>query len=70
MAKIKDREVILFNYLTGNFDLSLKFNENRIVTHSYNAAGTLLRTYDSASQTFIESEALVVTDMNGNVVVV
>ena len=70
MAKLKDKEVILFNPLTGNFDLALKFNENRIVTHEYNAAGTLLRTWDSASQSHIDMGFIFVTDNLGNVVVV
>lgn len=70
MSKIKDKIVILFNPLTGNFDLVLKFNENRIITHQYNAAGNLLMSYDIASGTHIDLGFLTVTDNDGNVVVV
>jgi hypothetical protein len=66
----KDKQAFLFNPLTGSLDLVLKFNENRIVTHQYNAAGTLLRTYDIASGTEIELGFLTVTDNDGNVVVI
>lgn len=70
MAVLKDKEVILFNPITGNFDLALKFNENRIVMHAYNSAGNPLVTYDVPSGQYIPGEYLTVTDNNGNVVVV
>jgi hypothetical protein len=69
MAVVKDKEVYLFNVFTGNLDLALKFNENRIVTHQYNAAGDLLKTYDTRSAMQIDLGFLVVTDNDGNVVV-
>lgn len=67
---VKDKETILFNPITGKLDMALKFNPDRIVTNERNAAGTLLMTYDPASQTHIMGDPLVVTDNNGNVVVV
>jgi len=65
-----DKQVFEFNPITGNFDLVLQFNENRMVTHSYNAAGNKLLTYDSRSGAEIELGDLTVTDNAGNVVVV
>lgn len=68
--KVKDKETILFNPITGKFDMALKFNPDRIVTHEMNAAGSMLMTYDPRSGTFIPQDPLIVTDNNGNVVVV
>lgn len=68
--KVKDKETILFNPITGKLDMALKFNPNRIVTNERNSAGTLLMTYDPASGLHIKSDPLVVTDNAGNVVVV
>lgn len=68
--KVKDKTALDFNYLTGKFDLVRKFNPDRIVTNRLNAAGTKRMTYDAASQTHIEDDADIVTDMDGNVVVV
>jgi hypothetical protein len=67
---VKDKTSIDFNYLTGKFDLVRVFNPDRIVTHEKNAAGTMLMTYDPASQTHIQAGPEVVTDNDGNVVVV
>lgn len=65
----KDKQSFLFNPLTGNFDLVLKFNENRIVTHGYNSAGGKLMVFDPLSMSHIDLGFLVVTDNDGNVVV-
>jgi hypothetical protein len=67
---MKDKSVFLFNPLTGNFDLALQFNENRIVTAEYNMAGSRYATFDSYSGTHIEDGPKVVVDNNGNVVVI
>lgn len=67
---VKDKETILFNPITGKLDMALKFNPDRIVTNERNSAGTLLMTYDSASGLFIPMDPVVVTDNEGNVVVV
>lgn len=67
---VKDKETVLFNPITGKLDMSLKFNPDRIVTNERNAAGTLLMTYDPASGLFIHADPTIVTDNNGNVVVV
>lgn len=65
-----DKLVFNFNPLTGNFDEVLQFNENRIVTHYYNAAGNPLMTYDARSGMEIELGPLTVVDAAGNVVTV
>jgi hypothetical protein len=67
---VKDKTAIDFNPITGKLDLVRKFNADRIVTNERNAAGTMLVTYDLASATYIEQDPLVVTDNEGNVVVV
>jgi hypothetical protein len=66
----KDKEVFLFNPVTGELDLALKFNENRIITHLYNEAGTRLQTYDKNTDSHLDSGPLVVIDVNGNVIVI
>jgi hypothetical protein len=67
---IKDKTKIVLNPITGELDIVLKFNENRIVTHKRNAAGALNMIFDPASGTHIEMGDQVVVDDNGNVVVV
>lgn len=66
----KDKEVFLFNPVTGELDLALKFNENRIITHLYNEAGTRLQTYDKNTGLYLDSGPYVVIDINGNVIVI
>jgi hypothetical protein len=66
----RDKTVILFNSFTGNFDYAIQFNENRIVTHAYNAAGHPLMLLDQVSNQETPIDDLVVTDNAGNVVVV
>lgn len=65
-----DREELSLNPVTKKLDLVRTFNPDRILTHERNAAGTLLTTYDSASQTHIEAGPDVVVDQYGNVVTV
>jgi hypothetical protein len=67
---VKDKETILFNPITGKLDMALKFNPDRIVTNERNSAGTMLMTYEMSSGLFIMMDPVVVTDNNGNVVVV
>lgn len=66
----KDKEVFLFNPITGELDLALRFNEDRIVTHSNNLAGNPLVVWDESSSEYVPMDDLVVTDDKGNVVVV
>lgn len=65
----KDKEVFLFNPITGQFDMALKFNADRIVTHSLNASGRPLVLFDPVLGVYEDLSHLVVTDKNGNVVV-
>jgi hypothetical protein len=68
--EVSDKIKIEFNPITGKFDLVSKFNPDRIVTNEYNAAGHLLVTYDPFSGTYLSMDPVVVTDNEGNVVVV
>jgi len=67
---VKDKLALEFNPLTGKFDLVSKFNANRIVTHQLNQAGNPLYAYDVQTGTYLLMDPLVVTDDEGNVVVV
>lgn len=67
---VKDKETILFNPITGKLDMALKFNPDRIVTHERSSTGYMLMNYDPASGTHILADPAIVTDNNGNVVVV
>lgn len=66
----KDKEELVLNPITGKLDMVRKFDPDRIVTNSRNAAGSLLMTYDPGSNTHIPMDDVVVTDNDGNVVVV
>ena len=68
--KVKDKTELQFNPITGEFDIVVKFNPNRMITHEYNIAGTKNMIYDPASKTHVEMGAQVVVDDDGNVVIV
>jgi len=70
MSTTRDREKFVLNPITGELDLVLVFNENRIITAQYNMAGAPYYTYDAYSNTFIPDGPKVVVDNDGNVVVV
>ena len=67
---VKDKTTFDFNVITGQLDLVRKFNPNRIVTNERNAAGTKRMTYDAASGMHLDDGPSIVTDEDGNVVVV
>jgi hypothetical protein len=67
---VKDKIAYEWNVFTDELDVINRFNENRIVTAERNSAGTINMIYDPASKTHIETGPYVVTDNNGNVVVV
>ena len=67
---VKDKTSYEYNFDTEKVDIVKKFNVDRIVTVEYNAAGTKNMTYDQASGTHINEGFQVVTDENGNVVVI
>lgn len=58
----KDKEVFLFNPIEGTFDMALKFNTNRIVTATKSGKAEIT---DPNEDSFS-----IITDSNGNVVVV
>ena len=68
--KINDEVKLKFNPVTGQFDTVVKFNPKRIVSHEYNMAGTRNMIYDPASRTYVEMGAQIVTDDEGNVIVI
>lgn len=68
--EVSDKTKVEFNPITGKFDLTTKFNENRILTNEYNAAGHKLVVFDPASGTYMDMDPVVVTDNEGNVLVV
>lgn len=63
-----DKIKYVLNPFTGQFDAVKDTNFNRIVTHQYNAAGNVLMMYDPIVSAYIEMDALIVTDDDGNVV--
>lgn len=67
---VKDKTGYEYNVFTDEMDVVRKFNVDRIVTAERNAAGHLNMIYDPASGTHIEAGAAVVTDINGNLIVV
>jgi len=67
IKKIKDREVFLFNPITGQLDLALEFNASRLVTCKRNSAGEIIQEYDLTSDTYTDNSHDVVTDRFGNV---
>jgi hypothetical protein len=66
----RDQNKYVFNPFTGNLDAVVKFNPDRIVTNTLNAAGHPRLIWDAASNSFIPDGPDVVVDNNGNVVVV
>lgn len=67
--KVKDKEVFLFNYVTGEFDLALKFNASRLVTTNDNINGRPLMTVDPVTNELVPTGPLPVTDDEGNMIV-
>ena len=68
MSVPQDKQKFLFNPVTGQLDLVLQFNPDRILTASLNSAGQPRLIWDPVSSTFIEDGATVVVDNAGNVV--
>ena len=63
-----DQVKYLFNVFTGEFDMVLKFNPDRLVTNCLNQAGNPLVVYDPMSGLYLEAGPSVVVDNNGSVV--
>lgn len=66
----KDKKKIQFNPISGQFDLISEFNADRIVTHRLNQWGNPIMLYDPIWNKYYEAHDIIVTDSNGNVVVV
>ncbi len=64
----KSKYKLEFNPITGKFDLVNR--PTKIIVNEFNAAGTLLMTYDHGSNSHIPMDPLVVVDNDGDVVVV
>lgn len=66
--KVKDKEVFLLNPVTGEINVSLKFNSDRIVTTDANALDRENLIFDAVSGQFIPLGNIVITDNDGNVI--
>ncbi len=67
---MKDKVKYVLNPFTGQFDAVTEVNFDRIITHQYNAAGHALMLFDPIANAYIEMDALIVTDDEGNVVTI
>lgn len=67
-TEAKDQIATVLNPITGQLDMVQKFNPNRIVTHNFNQSGNALVIYDPVTGLYQPMDALVVTDIQGNVV--
>lgn len=66
--KVKDKEVFLFNPVTNELDLALKFNSARIVTTDKNMLDRENLIFDAVSGLHLPMGNLVITDDDGNAV--
>jgi hypothetical protein len=64
----KDKQVFIVNPLTGELEVALSFNADRIVTHEKNAIGNPLLLLDMCFGATQDIAFLIVTDSCGNVV--
>jgi hypothetical protein len=69
MSSPKDKLKFELNPITGELDLVKEFNPDRIITHENNQLGNRLVTYDMTTGLYVDMDAVIVTDNNGNVVV-
>lgn len=70
LKRPKDKKKYTYNVFTGELEVVVEFNVDRIITCQANLAGTTLSTFDSASGTHLESGPQIVTDEYGNILVV
>lgn len=68
--KVKDKIKIEFNPITGEFDLISEFNVDRIVTHKLTPFANQIQWFDPVQNLYYSADDQVVTDGNGNVVVI
>lgn len=68
--KVKDKIKIEFNPITGELDLISEFNPDRVVTHQLTPFANPLQLFDPVQNVYFPLGDQVVTDSNGNVVVI
>lgn len=70
MNKPKDKLKYEFNMITGQLDLVLEFNPNKIVTHELTPFGNSRMSFDPITNSYYEAGPDMVCDSNGSVVVI
>lgn len=68
VKKIKDKEVFLFNVITGQLDLALKFNAKRLITSDKNIYDRPNMIVDPVTEELVPCDALPITDDEGNMI--
>jgi hypothetical protein len=69
-VKENDQTKYVFNPFTGELDVVVKFNPDRIVTNALNSAGFPKVTWNPESNSYVPDGPDVVVDLNGDVVVI
>lgn len=67
---LKDKIKVEFNPITGTFDLVSEFNADRILTHQLTPFGNPIQGFDPIQDEYYDAGAQIVTDEDGNVVVI
>lgn len=68
--KVKDKIKFEFNPITGELDLVSEFNANRIVTHQLTPQANSIQWFDPVQNIYYNADDQIVTDSEGNVVVI
>ncbi len=68
--KVKDKIKFEFNPITGELDMVSEFNVNRIVTHELTPLANKIQWFDPVTSSYYNADSQIVTDGNGNVVVI
>ncbi len=68
--KPKDKLKYEVNAITGELDLVSEFNVNKIITHKLTPFATPRMDYDPVQGVYYEADDGIVTDSNGNLVVI
>lgn len=68
--KVKDKIKIEFNPITGEFDLINEFNADRIITHELTPFANKIQWFDPLLNEFYDADDQIVTDDEGNIVVI
>jgi hypothetical protein len=65
---LKDKEIFLLNHVTGEINIALKFNSDRIVTTDLNLLDRENLIFDAVSQKHVSMGNMIITDDDGNVI--